>query len=119
MPLLKYYYADDIPVYSTSISYSGSVNALQDRDLDGLIFCDMPWVFTHQMEAQNWPEQLNSYNRLYALGMDSYILTTKLRQLSLSPASINEKSGILYLNDANVIRLSSWGKFKQGVPEPL
>ncbi len=48
-----------------------------------LFFCDMSWVFTHQMGHKNWPEQFNSYNRLYALGRDSHLLTTRLNQLLL------------------------------------
>lgn len=117
MPLLKYYFAGDVPVYATSTVYGGSTNAMKDKDLDGIIFCDMPWVFAHQMGNKNWPEQLNSYNRLYALGMDSYALATQLNQLLLFPAmGVNDKSGALYLNRAQQIaRIPAWGKFKNGV----
>ncbi|WP_231950634.1 penicillin-binding protein activator [Legionella spiritensis] len=119
MPLLKYYFAGDVPVYATSAVYAGNTNTMRDRDLDGIIFCDMPWVFNHQLANKNWPEQLNSYNRLYALGMDSYALTTQLNQLILFPAmGINDKSGVLYLNRAQqVARILAWGKFKGGVAE--
>ncbi|MDI9818001.1 MULTISPECIES: penicillin-binding protein activator [unclassified Legionella] len=117
MPLLKYYFAGDVPVYATSTVYSGSINAMKDRDLDGIIFCDMPWVFAHQAGQKNWPEQFNSYNRLYALGMDSFALATQLNQLLLFPAmGVNDKSGALYLNRAQqVARIPAWGKFKGGV----
>lgn len=119
MPLLKYYFAGDVPVYATSSVYGGSTNTMRDRDLDGIIFCDMPWVFNHQLANKNWPEQLNSYNRLYALGMDSYALATQLNQLILFPAlGIDDKSGVLYLNRAQqVARVLAWGKFKGGVAE--
>ncbi|MFC3908213.1 penicillin-binding protein activator [Legionella dresdenensis] len=117
MPLLKYYFAGDVPVYATSAVYAGSTDTLRDRDLDGIIFCDMPWVFGNQLANRNWPEQLNSYNRLYALGMDSYSLATQLNQLMLFPAmGINDKSGVLYLNRARqVARILAWGRFKNGV----
>ncbi len=49
MPLLKYYYAGDVPVYATSSVYAGSINVMKDRDLNGIVFCDMAWVFTHQI----------------------------------------------------------------------
>lgn len=119
MPLLKYYFAGDVPVYATSSVYAGSTNTMHDRDLDGIIFCDMPWVFNHQLANKNWPEQLNSYNRLYALGMDSYALATQLNQLLLFPAmGINDKSGVLYLNRAQqVARVLAWGKFSGGVAQ--
>ena len=117
MPLLRYYYAGDVPVYATSSVYAGSLNAMKDRDLNGISFCDMPWVFSHQMGNRNWAEQLNSYNRLYALGMDSYALSTQLNQLLLFPAlGVNDKSGILYLNDSqHISRILVFGQFKQGV----
>lgn len=117
MPLLKYYYAGDVPVYATSVVYAGGINTMRDRDLEGIIFCDMPWVFTHQMSNKNWPEQFNSYSRLYALGLDSYALSTQLNQLLLFPAmGVSDKNGALYLNSSQQIaRTPAWGQFKQGL----
>lgn len=121
IPLLKYYFAHDIPVYATSTVYSGHVNARKDKDLDNIIFCDMPWVFKQQMDDKNWPETLNSYNRLYALGVDSYGLVSQLNQLLLFPGmGVNDKSGVLYLNQTRQIaRIPAWGKFKGGIPVPI
>ena len=121
MPMLKYYYAGDVPVYAISTVYGGTPNAMKDRDLDGIVFCDMPWVFSHQMGSKNWPEQFNSYNRLYALGMDSYALATQLNQLLLFPAvGVNDKSGVLYINGSQQIsRILVWGQFKQGSAQKI
>lgn len=121
IPLLKYYYAGDVPVYATSSVYGGSANALKDKDLDGVIFCDIPWVFSHQMGAKNWPEQLNSYNRLYALGMDSYALATQLNQLMLFHADGSQKTnGTLLLKPSQqVARVLEWGQFRQGLAHSL
>jgi uncharacterized protein len=121
MPLLKYYFAGDVPVYATSSVYSANTNTLRDRDLDGIIFCDMPWVFKNQLANKNWPEQLNSYNRLYALGMDSYTLANQFNQLLLFPAmGVNDKNGVLYLNHAQqVARVLAWGRFKGGVAQQI
>lgn len=121
MPMLKYYYAGDVPVYATSSVYSGTANSMKDRDLDGIIFCDMPWVFNHQMGSRNWPEQFNSYNRLYALGMDSFALTGQLNQLILFPAlGVSEKSGVLYMSsNQQIARILAFGQFRQGLPQML
>lgn len=121
MPLLKYYYAGDVPVFATSSVYAGNANALKDKDLDGVIFCDIPWVFAHQMGTRNWPEQFNSYNRLYALGMDSHALATQLNRLILFPADgSNESNGTLYLKSSQqVARVLEWGQFKQGLAHSL
>ena len=121
MPLLKYYYAGDVPVFATSSVYGGNANALKDKDLDGVIFCDIPWVFAHQMGTRNWPEQFNSYNRLYALGMDSYALANQLNQLLLFPADgSKDTNGTLYLKPSQqVARVLEWGQFKQGLAHSL
>lgn len=122
MPLLRYYYAANAPVYSISTIYGGVKDTTRNRDLDGIIFCDMPWVFQTEDEGhKNWPETLNSYTRLYALGKDSYALSTQLNQLLLFPAmGISDSSGILYLNQAQQIaRIVAWGQFKNGQVELL
>jgi outer membrane PBP1 activator LpoA protein len=121
MPLLNYYYAGDVPVYATASVYGGSANPLKDKDLDGIIFCDIPWVFSNQVGIRNWPEQFNSYNRLYALGMDSYTLTTQLNQLIVFSADKSDNGeGILYLKPSqHVARVLEWGQFKQGLVHSL
>ena len=40
-PLLSYYYASKIPVYSSSHVFDGQT---KNSDLEGIIFNDMPWV---------------------------------------------------------------------------
>lgn len=121
MPLLRYYFAGDVPVYATSSVYSGTANALKDKDLDGLVFCDIPWVFSHQAGLRNWPEQFNSYNRLYALGMDSYALATQLNQLMVFSAdAAGKSSGSLYLKrNKQVARVLEWGQFRDGLAHSL
>lgn len=116
-PMLKYYFAGNIPVYATSSVYAANANSRGNRDLDGIIFCDMPWVFKHQpLKNTAWPEQFNSYDRLYALGLDSYALSTQLNQLLLFPAmGVDDNTGILYLQPNHRLnRLLEWAQFKQG-----
>ncbi len=122
MPLVRYYFAGDVPVYATSSVYSGIKNTAKDRDLNGVVFCDMPWVFMHQLgQEHHWAEQLNSYNRLYALGMDSFALSTQLNQLLLFPAiGINDQSGIIYLTKGHKLsRILVFAQFRQGVAQML
>ncbi len=121
MPLLKYYFAANVPIFATSTVYGGSANPLKDKDLDGIIFCDIPWVFSHQMGSRNWPEQFNSYNRLYSLGKDSYTLATQLNHLLLFPADRSiSGDGILYLKSSQqVARVLEWGQFREGLAHSL
>ena len=85
MPAFKFHHAGDLPVYSTSAVYTGKENRESDRDLNGLIFCDLPWVLqnTSPLESvfkENWPKQIN-YTRLFALGVDAYHLVHNLNYL--------------------------------------
>jgi outer membrane PBP1 activator LpoA protein len=43
-PQLRFYGIDKTPVVSTSSVYGGTPTQIQDRDLDGLWFVDLPWV---------------------------------------------------------------------------
>ncbi|MDF1678473.1 MAG: penicillin-binding protein activator [Legionellaceae bacterium] len=122
MPLLRYYYAGRVPVYATSSVYTGTQNTMADRDLDNIIFCDMPWVFKNPgAKTRDWPEGFNSYTRLYALGMDSYALGTELNSLLLFPAlGTDNQTGALYLSqDHRISRILPFGQFKGGIANRL
>jgi hypothetical protein len=117
VPLLKYYYAGDIPTYATSASYAANYNPTLDKDLDGLYFLDIPWVFNHQIGARNWPEPWNTYSRLYALGYDSYAMTQEWQSLQSMPQSgLSKKTGVLYMMSSGHIRRELvLGQIRQGV----
>ena len=118
VPLLRYNYAGQLPIFSTSAVYAGSPDSKLDRDLDGVIFCDMPFVFKQEMPNKHWPEPLNSYSRLYALGMDSYALTYQWNTLTLFQSmGVHDQSGTLYFDPAyQLIRVMDFGQFQQGRP---
>ena len=85
-PQLRFYRASSLPVYATSRVYSGTPDADKDADMNGIIFCDMPWMLEsggnwkhlqHSIHA-SWPTSASRYGRLYALGIDAYRLTPYL-----------------------------------------
>lgn len=117
VPLLKYYYAGDIPVYATSAAYAANYNPSLDKDLDGLYFLDIPWVFNHQIGVRNWPEPWNTYSRLYALGYDSYSMTQEWQSLQSMPQSgLTKETGVLFMmSNGHIRRELVLGQFKQGV----
>lgn len=110
VPLLKYYYADDIPIYSTSIIYSGVPSPQKDKDLNGVIFCDIPWLLTNPSASQ--------YNRLYAVGRDAQLLSNELERLTLLPHfPLQAATGTLSLNaKQQIYRQVSWTKMHAGHP---
>ncbi len=115
-PLLKFYYAGDLPVYSISVVYSGISSPMYDQDLDGITFDDMPWIFN--LDAIT----LSHFPRLYALGMDAFTLVMKHNQWQNSPNSgIAGKTGSLYLEPGNKItrRDLAWAKFQAGEAQPI
>ncbi len=119
-PLLRYYYAGNIPIYSPSVVYSGFPNAHTDRDLNGIIFADMPYLVDtgSQLVKRIWPEQFNSYNRLFAVGNDAFVLSRDFIRLRSFPLlGMFSRSGVLYLDGAGKIhRQLSWMEFDKGKP---
>tara|TARA_R110001599_G_scaffold61708_15_gene171774 strand:- start:785 stop:2692 length:1908 start_codon:yes stop_codon:yes gene_type:complete len=84
-PLLAYHYAGDIPVYATSHIYRGSKAPTKDQDINGVRFIDIPWIFNEDLEIR---QAINKgipsspgYQRMYALGVDSFRLHLRLKQL--------------------------------------
>ena len=88
-PQLRFYRASSLPVYTTSRVYSGQPDAGKDSDMNGIIFCDMPWTLESGGNADHlqqnintaWPANASRYRRLYALGIDAYRLTPYLGEL--------------------------------------
>lgn len=124
-PLLAYHYAGDLPVYATSRIYDGYPQPALDRDLNGIVFSDIPWLLNpddplRNAIEDNFPRQ-RSYLRLYALGIDSFRLYPRLEQLAQLPNSrLYGRTGNLKLNDrGEVERDLALAHFVQGVPQRL
>jgi uncharacterized protein len=127
LPELKFHYAGDVPVYSTSDSFEPDPAA--NSDLDGMLFPDMPWMVASDPVTVQirdavraaWPARTARRDRLYAFGFDAYRLVPALR--SKSPTQAGEISGVtghLHLDDQNRIRRDlDWAQIKNGVPEVL
>jgi len=122
MPAFKFHHASDLPVYSTSHVYTGKNNRELDRDLNGLVFCDLPWILQNtsplqKVFHQNWPQQ-ESFTRLFALGIDAYHLIYNLDYLENKDfAYYDGQTGNIQLDENNrVTRKLLWAKFVRGRP---
>jgi outer membrane PBP1 activator LpoA protein len=127
LPQLKFHYAGDVPVYSTSDSYEPDPAA--NSDLDGMVFPDMPWMVgddavTAQIRDDVravWPARTARRDRLYAFGFDAYRLVPALRSKTPAEASvISGVTGKLHLDEQNRIRRElDWAQIRNGVPNGL
>jgi outer membrane PBP1 activator LpoA protein len=127
LPQLKFHYAGDVPVYSTSDSFEPNPGA--NIDLDGLYFPDMPWMVADDAVTAQirdsvraaWPARTARRDRLYAFGFDAYRLVPALRSQSLGGSTeIPGVTGKLRLDEHNRIRRDlDWSQIRNGVPAGL
>jgi len=129
-PLIDFYYAQDLPIFSTSRIYHGDAPGRRDRDLDRVQFIDIPWLIEKQeksnaTEAQTktlnksklktiWPEVVIGKNsRLFAFGFDAYHLVEQLSVLkAFTHQYLKGLTGRLYLNSKKQIaRDLPWVQF--------
>ena len=128
-PQINYYYANDVPIYSTSHIFSGIENITQDRDINGVVYCDIPWLLKTTAEHELIREVLileaeDNYQllpRFAALGIDAYQLPVKLAELSALPYQrFNGLTGNLKIVPYNkVYRELNWAKIIDGRPSLL
>jgi uncharacterized protein len=127
LPQLKFNYAGDIPVYSTSDSFEPNPNA--NADLDGMLFADMPWLVSADPTVDQirdsvraaWPARTARLDRLYAFGFDAYRLVPAIKSNALSPAQdLAGMTGMLSLDDRHRVRRElEWVQVRSGIPQPL
>ncbi|MDB6061828.1 MAG: penicillin-binding protein activator [Verrucomicrobiaceae bacterium] len=107
-PLLDFYYASDLPIYSTSRIYSGYSGADPDRDAEKVRFTEIPWVLQQSaLKQQIIATRANSKNylRLYALGIDSFTLYPRLQQMTMnSDQHVSGQTGMLSLSVQHIVQ---------------
>jgi outer membrane PBP1 activator LpoA protein len=117
-----------LPVVATSHVYEGSDDAAANRDLEGVEFCDAPWLFdaqpglpNHDDLAARLPSASGGAARLFAFGMDAWSLVPYLDWLRAHPGSyVPGASGQLTADQfGRVRRVLIWAKFQDGLAHPL
>jgi hypothetical protein len=117
-----------LPVFSTSMVYSGDENATADGDLDGMQFSDEPWLYdaqaglpSHATLASQLSTAAGPAARLFAFGMDAYALMPYLGWLRSHPGSyLAGATGQLTMDAfGHVQRTPIWVQFQGGVARPV
>ncbi|MBX8473284.1 penicillin-binding protein activator [Pseudomonas cichorii] len=125
-PTMVFQYAGDVPVYATSHLFTNSNDQAQYLDLNGVRFCETPWLLNandplRQQVTAQWPQASGSLGRLYAMGIDAYRLAPRLGQLKALPESrIDGLSGSLSMSPSRrVERQLPWAEFVDGKVQRL
>ncbi|MCA1805265.1 MAG: penicillin-binding protein activator [Xanthomonadaceae bacterium] len=125
-PQLRFHRAATLPVYSISTVYAGVADAQRDADLNGIRFCDIPWVLAPQdsrpeLRAQLdrlWPAEMQRHPRLFALGIDAYELLPYLQPQGLR--YFDGTTGTLSLDtQQHLYRELRWAEIHRGRPRLL
>jgi len=122
-PLLKFFYAGDIPVYATASIYSSLSHSRRlDNDLNGIIFCSAPWTIGEHISDSSLYEQLQSrfpefFKRdrsYYALGVDALHIVQQLPYLSESYVLPGATGQLTLNNQRRIVRELVCAQFRRG-----
>jgi outer membrane PBP1 activator LpoA protein len=129
VPELRFYHAEDLPIYAASSVYTGTPDPNANRDEDSMIFCDTPWTVSNSKRvttARNkikklWPHAFSHYPRLFALGLDAYRLVPSVHARALAPGEhFQGYTGSLYNNgNGRILRDLPCARFRNGKVVPL
>jgi outer membrane PBP1 activator LpoA protein len=126
-PQMKFHHAGDLPLLATSHVYEGKQNRAQDRDMDDILFCDMPWT----LNAPSAQQELKSSNteafkphrgqleRLLAMGIDAYQLVPLLPVLdgNVYERYQGETGNLRVTEDRRIGRRLQWARFERGIAQ--
>jgi outer membrane PBP1 activator LpoA protein len=123
-PLFAFYFGGDLPVYSPSLVYEGTEDPSRDRDLNGVMFTDIPWILNRTIPLRDiadnvFPDMAGGMHRLFAMGADGWQLSKRLPFLrQVDGASLDGHTGQLTMNSGGAIaREQLWARFTGGSPE--
>jgi outer membrane PBP1 activator LpoA protein len=128
MPQIRIAGFTNVPVFATSHIYSGNPDPGPDRDLDGVEFCDAPWLFDIVPGLPRYSEisrvldsARGAGSRLFALGLDAYSLLPYMDWLAQHhDAYLPGATGQLSEDELDRIqRLLVWARFEAGVARPI
>lgn len=120
---LKFHYAGELPVYSTS--FINAMDGRPDADLNGIMFADTPWVVSPHAWFAELPRLYSRYwpgdrrlGRLHAMGYDAYHLVAELFNARTGPMrEFAGATGRLYLDEnGRIHRRLAWAQFVRGEP---
>ncbi len=126
-PQFDFHNAAEVPVYATSAIYAGRPDPALDKDMNGVRFCDAPWLIGAPGSAPSVQLARQYFTaggtplRLFGLGLDAYRLLPQLAWLLQSPTeSFTGASGALSIDgNGRVYRELGCAEFRRGLAHYL
>lgn len=103
------YYKSTLPLYSLASAWDPTADASGQRDLDGIRFCDLPWMLQDEPAPEQqalyeaMPRPSSGYDRLYAFGADAWTLSRNLQAL-YTRETLTLRSGTIVSDEARHLR---------------
>jgi outer membrane PBP1 activator LpoA protein len=122
-PALAFYYADDLPIFATSQVNDVNATRINNLDLNGVQFLDIPWKLLPKDDLGDrivnaWPAASGSLGPLFAMGMDSYNLLPRLKQMREFPSTrFYGTTGTLRVEQQILRRDLTWATMEDGSVE--
>lgn len=119
-PALAFYYADDLPVFATSQVNDVNATRINNLDLNGVQFLDIPWKLLPKDDLGDrivnaWPAASGPLGPLFAMGMDSYNLLPRLKQLREFPNTrFYGTTGTIRIEEQILHRDLTWATMENG-----
>jgi outer membrane PBP1 activator LpoA protein len=119
---------NNLPVFATSHVYGGMDDAAADHDLEGVEFCDAPWLFDAQPGLPRrsdlnaaMPATRGVAARLFAFGMDAWGLVPYVDWMRTHAGSyFPGATGQLVADEfGRIRRVLIWARFQDGIARPV
>jgi uncharacterized protein len=120
-PHLRLYFASNVPTYMTSLGFEP--DPVANRDIDGVIFPDMPWVLqaagpvAEQREQTRSAWAANGGSRLFAFGFDAGQLVLALRNPQARWPMQGVTGRLSPDKDRHIARELDWAEVRGGLPQ--
>ncbi|OUD13239.1 penicillin-binding protein activator [Thioflexithrix psekupsensis] len=126
--IVPFFTGRSMAIYGTSAVYSDAVQRPDlNRDLEGLLFGDMPWVLAPDSSAlqlqntiqQQWPALYREHSRVYAFGVDAYQVLRTLVQARPGTQHQGQTGLLTFNNNGDLDRGLMWARFINGTASPM
>ncbi|MDI1300682.1 MAG: penicillin-binding protein activator [bacterium] len=122
-PALTYYHNQSL-LYSLASAWDPTADASGQKDLDGLRFCDLPWMLAEPRPEQNTLYEVFSrpdsgHDRLYAFGADAWTLVRQWHAVQAGEAFSLRSGQVRPDANGRLRRTPTCAEVSNGIATPL